>query len=57
MDAKIDAIFYAKEDAKMDEKLEANVGTTLSTKHGINCITTKVDVTIDAKNEANEDAK
>ena len=49
MDAKIDEIFYAKEDVKMDAKLEANVGTIVSTKHGTNCVTTKVDVMIYAK--------
>ena len=41
----------------MDAKLEANMGTTVSTKHGTNCLTTKVDVMIDEKKEANEDAK
>ena len=57
MDAKIDEIFYAKEDVKMDTKLEANVGTTVCAKHGTNFVTTKVDVMIDAKKEANEDEK
>jgi hypothetical protein len=57
VDAKIDAMFYAKEDAKMDAKLEENVGIIVSTKHGTNCVTTKVDVMIDTKKEANEDEK
>ena len=41
----------------MNAKLEENVGTIVSTKHGTNCVTTKVDVMIDAKKEANEDEK
>ena len=41
----------------MDAKLEANVGTTVCAKHGTNFVTTKVDVMIDAKKEANEDEK
>ena len=57
VEAKIDATFYAKEDVKMDAKLEENVGTIVSTKHGTNCVTTKVDVMIDTKKEVNEDEK
>ena len=41
----------------MDAKLEANMGTIVSTKHGTNCVTTKVDVMVDAKKEENEDVK
>jgi len=41
----------------VDEKLETNVGTIVSTKHGTNSVTKKVDVMIDAKKEANEDEK
>ena len=49
--------FDAKVNAKIDAKLKANVGTTISTKHGINSVTKKVDVMIDAKKEVNEDEK
>ena len=53
MDAKRDAIFYAnldvKEDENVDAKVEENMGSTLGTKHGTNCVTTKVDVMIDTK--------
>ena len=41
----------------MDAKLEANMGTIVSTKHGTDSVTTKVDVMIDTKKEENEDEK